>query len=216
MDPPHTLSTADVAALRADNQRLRLQIDELLRTVTQLRNELDQRQVTIDRLTRMTFGRRSERIEGPTLFDAVSPPASPTTEPPTSPAPVVTTVVKTKKKGHGRKPLPDNLPLEPFELDLSEPEKLCPCCGTPRIRIGSDTSERLDYRPACLFIRQTIRPKYGCSACEAKDAAPQIVIAPLPPEPIPRGIAAAGLLAHLLAETCAHVRHQQAGRILPQ
>jgi transposase len=198
MEPSVTPSTADFAALRADNLRLQHQNDELLRTITQIRAELDQRQATIERLMRIAFGRRSERLEGPTLFDACAAPIPPPApEPPVTPEPITTTPVK-KRKGHGRKPLPENLPHERFEIDLTEPEKLCPCCGKPRIRIGADTSERLDYRPACLFIRETVRPKYGCSACEAQDASPQIVMPPLPPEPIPRGIAASGLLAHLL------------------
>src|SRR5207253_1132178 len=100
-----------------------------------------------------------------------------------------------KRRGHGRKPLTKDLPREPVELDLTEAEKLCPCCGRPRRRIGADTSERLDFRPASLFIRQIVRPKYACSACVAAGEPAQIVQPPLPPEPIPRGLAAPGLLS---------------------
>ena len=58
-----------------------------------------------------------------------------------------------KKKGHGRRSLPKDLRRERIENDVSEAEKVCPCCQTPRIKIGEETSEQLDYQPAKLFVR---------------------------------------------------------------
>jgi transposase len=66
------------------------------------------------------------------------------------------------------------------------------------VRIGADVSKRMDYRPACLFIREIVRPTYVCRSCERQGQNIQAVQAPLPPEPIPRGTVAAGLLAHVL------------------
>ena len=43
----------------------------LLTTVAELRATIERQQAHIDRLVRMTFGRRSERVTGPTLFDDV-------------------------------------------------------------------------------------------------------------------------------------------------
>jgi transposase len=97
------------------------------------------------------------------------------------------------------------LPREVVEVDLSAAERLCPCCGRPRGRIGADTSERLDYRPACLFVRQIVRPKYACATCDAAGRPAQVAQPPLPSEPIPRGLAAPGLLAHLLV--CKYLDH---------
>jgi transposase len=54
------------------------------------------------------------------------------------------------------------LPKERVEIDLAEAEKACPCCQRIRVRIGADVSERLDYRPAALFVRQIVRPTYAC------------------------------------------------------
>lgn len=59
-------------------------------------------------------------------------------------------------------------------------------------------SERLDYRPASLFVRQIVRPTYACRSCERAGDDPRVIRRPLPPEPIPRGAAAAGLLAHVI------------------
>ena len=83
-------------------------------------------------------------------------------------------------------------------LDLTEAEKACPCCGELRVRIGADVSERLDYRPASLFIHAIERPTYVCRHCEQKGQNIQAVQAPLPPAPIPRCTVGAGLLAHVI------------------
>jgi transposase len=66
------------------------------------------------------------------------------------------------------------------------------------VRIGVDVSERLDYRPAALFVRQIVRPTYACRHCERAGDDPQVARRPLPTEPIPRGTAAAGLLAQVI------------------
>src|SRR5262249_53011479 len=87
--------------------------------------------------------------------------------------------------------------------------KACPRCQGARIRIGAEVSERLDYRPAALFVRQIVRPTYACRYCERAGDDPQVAQRPLPPEPIPRGTAAAGLLAHLIVSK--HVDHRVQG-----
>src|SRR5262245_383719 len=125
------------------------------------------KQAHIDRLVRMTFGRRSERVPGPTLFDGLpdpgpAPPAA--DSPPAAETPAESAAHR--RRGHGRRPRPADLPGERVEIDLSEAEKACPCCRRMRVRIGADTSERLDYRPASLFVRQIVRPTYVCRFCE--------------------------------------------------
>ena len=47
-----------------------------------------------------------------------------------------------------------------------------------------------------------MRPTYACPSCERAGDDPQVVQRPLPPEPIPRGTAAAGLLAHVIVSKC--------------
>ena len=197
--------TTDVAALRAENQGLRAdndflrqQAQLLLATVAELRAVIDKQQAHIDYLVRQTFGRKSERLDGPTLFDDL-PDAGPAAAPePSAPAGPAVPVAAHQRRGHGRKPLPKDLPRRTHEVDLTDAEKVCPCCGTVRGRIGADTSERLDYEPAALFVRATVRPKYACARCERQGESPQVVQPPLPPEPVPRGLAAPGLLSHLL------------------
>src|SRR5262245_39243877 len=193
-----TTPAAELDHLRAEAAHLRRVNQELLATVAELRSTVEKQQAHIDRLVRMTFGRRSERVTGPTLFDDIPDPgplpANQSQAVPDSPPDSATP----KRRGHGRRPIPADLPRERVEIDLTDAEKACPCCQRPRIRIGVEVSERLDYRPAALFVRQVVRPSYVCRVCERGGDDPQVVQPSLPPEPIPRGTAAAGLLAHVL------------------
>src|SRR4051794_35453716 len=168
-----TTPTAELEHLRAEAAHLRRVNLELLATVAELRSTVEEQQAHIDRLVRMTFGRRSERVTGPTLFDDLPEPEllpasnSPVTDsPPDSASP--------KRRGPGRRAPPADLPRERVEIDLTDAEKACPCCRRARIRIGADVAERLDYRPASLFVRQVVRPSYACRVCERAGDDPQI------------------------------------------
>src|SRR5262249_44128384 len=103
MAPPPAPDT-DPAALRAEAAPLRQGTQELLATVAELRATVEKQQVHIDRLVRMTFGRRSEKVTGPTLSDDVPDPVpSPAAETLTTanPPPEAATP---RRRGHGRRP----------------------------------------------------------------------------------------------------------------
>jgi transposase len=193
----------DIPTLQRGYDHLRRVNEELLATIAELRSTIAKQDAHIHYLVRMTFGRRSERLEGPTLFDDTT---GPEPEAPPEPAPEPDAVVEAKRPRHGRRPRSRALPSEQVVIDLTEAEKSCPCCGEPRVRIGADVSKRMDYRPACLFIREIVRPTYVCRGCERQGQDIQAVQALLPPEPIPRGTVAAGLLAHVLvSKYCDHL-----------
>jgi transposase len=175
---------------------------ELLATVSELRTLVDKQQVHIDYLVRRTFGRSSERVEGPTLFDGL---VDTDAEVPPVPAQPEPEVVVRAKRPRRRRQRPTNLPRQHAVVDLTEAEKACPCCGKLRVKIGADVSERLDYRPASLFIHAIERPTYLCRHCEQHGDNIQAVQAPLPPTPLPRCTIEAGLLAHVLV--CKWVDH---------
>lgn len=171
---------------------LREQVAQLLSLVQQLRGTIEKQQAHIAKLVKMTFGHRGERIEGPTLFDGLAdePPPSDIAVAPEDPTP--------KRKGHGRKKNPADLPRKREEIDLSEAEKVCPCCSTTRQKIGEAVNERLDYTPSSIFVRVIARPTYVCRTCERTGDDPQIAKAELPPEPVPKSGVGAGLLAQLI------------------
>ena len=152
-------------------------------------------------LLRRAYGRSSEKLDPNqlALFEKLlaeleqSTPAAP--EP--TPAPVAT---KPSGNGHGRRQLPPGLERRPVVIDLPEAEKPCPCCQALREHMGDEITEKLDFEPAKVFVRQEIRRKYVCRPCEqrAAETGPQIVIADKPLSPIEKGLAAPGLLAHLI------------------
>src|SRR5690606_19644850 len=49
-----------------------------------------------------------------------------------------------KRRGHGRKPLPADLPRHRIEHPIDPAELTCPCCRGQRDFIGNDLSEQLD------------------------------------------------------------------------
>ena len=97
----------------------------------------------------------------------------------------------------GRKPLPEHLPREIRTYDLSEEEKIC-CCGHHLICIGEEKTEQLEIEPAKLYVIVHVAKKYACKACE--EIVRQAV---KPKQPISKGLAGAGLLAHEIGR--AHV-----------
>lgn len=109
-----------------------------------------------------------------------------------------TTIPEHKRKKHGRKPLPDHIPRTRIEHDLPEPEKICGC-GCRKTCIGEAVSEQLDIIPAKIQVLQHVRLKYACRSCEGvEDDGPAVMIAPMPPQPIPKSNASPGLLAHIV------------------
>jgi transposase len=89
-----------------------------------------------------------------------------------------------------RRPLPDSLPRVEIRHDLAS--YACAGCGKDLEQIGEEISEQLDIIPARLFVRRHVRPKYCCRHCES------VRTAPLPTQPIDKGVPAPGLLAHVV------------------
>jgi len=104
----------------------------------------------------------------------------------------ITTVSSHHRKKPGRKPLPAELPRVRKEYDLSEVEKACHC-GCQLTKIGEEISEQLELIPAKLNVIQHVKFKYACKSCEET-----IKTAKGPNQPIPKSIASASLLAHVL------------------
>ncbi len=81
---------------------------------------------------------------------------------------------------------------------MSEAERGCPCCGQTRDEIGVETSEQLELIPAQLKVLQHDRVKYACRNCQLHGTEGHVAIADKPPQPIEKGLPAAGLSAHVV------------------
>ena len=97
-----------------------------------------------------------------------------------------------RKNKVGRKPLPPELLRVPRLYDLSEEEKIC-SCGCQLTHIKDEKSEQLEIIPAKIYVIEHTRKKYACKSCQST-----IKLAKQPAAPIPRSIAASGLLSHVL------------------
>ena len=154
----------DESTLPDDPETLKGMIRELLAMLTGTRQELDGVRQRLDQLLRRLYGPKGEqfRPDQPSLFEGrAAEPAPPTSPLPVEPEPVASS----KRKGHGRRRLPADLTRERVVYDVSEAEKVCPCCQSSRVNIGEETSEQLDYRPAKLFVWEHVRLKYACPKC---------------------------------------------------
>src|SRR4051812_31269992 len=170
-------------------------IRELLATLREQTHLNANLQHQLEQLLRTLYGRKSEKLDPNQLLlfareilEATA--AEPETTP--EPEPAVPAAAKPPAKGHGRKPLPANLPRRRVVHDVPLEERLCPDCGLERRCFGEEVREQLEYVPASMIVLQHIRPKYACEACQA-----HVVIAERLPEPIEKGLPGPGLLAHV-------------------
>lgn len=107
-------------------------------------------------------------------------------------APVSVTIPAHERGKGGRKKLSATLPRVDVIHDIAADQKLCATDGTPLTRIGEEISEQLDYKPAQVRVIRNIRPKYACPCCKTG-----VVIAPVPPQLLPKSLATPALLAQI-------------------
>jgi transposase len=176
---------------------LKQMIAELLESMRHLRQDNAHLHHRLDVLLRKMFGQRAERYDPnqPVLFqelaEALQGQTPPTEETPKEESPSEET--PTRRKGHGRRKLPDSLVRQRIEHKLNEAECACPQCGQQRVKIAEEASEQLDYHPASLFVLEHVRFVYACKKCEG-----EVVTAPKPPQPIDKGLPGPGLLAQIV------------------
>jgi transposase len=190
--------------LPACQERLRLvlerlrdlerQLDEFVATTEELKRAQACLKEEYLALKRLVFGPRRERLpEAPGqqhLFDAGAPPSVPgeTGDPEAAPE----LPASRRRKGHGRREIPEHLPRTDVLHDVPAQARVCDC-GREKAKIGEDVTEQLDYEPGKLSVFRHIYPKYACSCC--KDG---VTSAEPAASPIERGMAGAGLLAYVL------------------
>ena len=155
-------------------------------------------------LLRSSYGPRSERFDPRQLllFGLLVPPVE------LAPPARAPRKASTNRHNHGRQKLPAHLPRFEIEHDLEEEQKSCPCCGELRQRMGSETSEQLEYIPANFVVLEHVRHKYACphcnsGVCQKCDGQGQIEIAAKAAEGVAGCLAGPGLLAHVITSKLA-------------
>jgi len=153
--------------------------------------EAEKLKFELARLKRGAFGQSSERIDRQIeqlelRLEEIEAAAA---DAPAAPEPVPDAAEPAERKP--RRKLPDHLTRV---TQTHEPASCaCPRCGTERMRkVGEDVSEVLTYIPARFDVIRHVRPAYSCAKCEA------MAQAHMPPLPIPRAMADASVIAHVV------------------
>jgi transposase len=110
-------------------------------------------------------------------------------------------------KGHYRKrkrltndSLPDDIPVETVEYELTESECICPECGGELHVMGHDSRRELVIIPAQVKIREHRQAVYSCRRCENNSDHTPILKASVP-EPVIRGsFASPEAIAHIMVQ----------------
>jgi transposase len=177
----------------AATRRLQQRVDDL--EMAKLRLEVE-----LARLKKWYYGPRTDKLEvGQLLLEfAVAleqRPVNPQDLPAAAPADCAPRRVR-----RGRRDIAafDKLPVMRQVHDLLEGQKLCPVCGQARTKIGQETTWQIEYFPGHFVRVEHVQIKYGCGPCDENADNPQITLAPKPPQPIDKGMAGPGLLAHVI------------------
>jgi transposase len=200
------------APLPNDVPTLHAMIRELVEAIQQAQRDRAGLEQRLDLLLRRLYGAKAERFDPnqPWLIPEMGAGVANDATGPEPIAPADTSAAGSKRPGHGRKPLPKNLPRQRTEHTLTEAQRLCPGCGEVCQKFGEDISEQLDYQPASLFVRQHVRFKYACGKCHD-----HVVVAPAPVAVLDKGLPGPGLLAQIAASKYAdHLPLHRLERIL--
>ncbi len=178
------ISSDDIFLLKQRPAEQEALIHALQEKLSNREREIDHLQAQLDKLRRMNFGSRSEKVsrriaqmeadlnqlqkESDTLTGRVYDPA----------------VQRPLRQTRIRKPFPESLPRDEKRLLPAAP--CCPNCGGSLSYLGEDTAEQLELMRSAFRVIRTVREKHACTQCDA------IVQAPAPSRPIERGIAGPG------------------------
>ncbi len=165
---PATLSLPDLYALDpaalkamilAQQDHHKAQHETYTATLSSRATEIDRLKLLVDKLQRMFFGAKSEKVlrqieqlelqlEELGAAEAIEEKrASPPVERPVAAKPF-------------RRPLPEHLPRE---VHTHVPHQAaCPDCGGRLRELGEDVAEMLEYVRACFKVIRHVRPKLSC------------------------------------------------------
>lgn len=168
---------------KVDNTVLLQVITEQQQTIQKLHQQLEQLQHRLDKMLHLLYGTKSEKKPTPKPEEPSAPSGAPSSKEPKS----------TTSNANGRRQLPNDLRRERVEHDVPEDQRACKCCPLKMQRMGKVVTEQLEFKPGELYVIEHVRIKYGCQRCKGN-----IVTAPLPPQPIDKGLPGPGLLTEVI------------------
>jgi transposase len=164
-----------------------IQLAALQTRLTSREQEIAHLKLLIDKLKRMQFGRKSEKLARQIEQLELRLEDLQADEGATEAATPIKSAATVRSE---RQALPEHLEREE-RVYLPEAED-CPACGGKLKPLGEDVSEQLEYVRAHFRVIRHRRPKLACACCDT------IVQQPAPSRPIERGVAGPNLLAHII------------------
>ena len=162
------------------------------------RERIESLEAQLEWFRRQMFGQKSEKIvppspEQPDVFvETDEKPAEEDNEPPGD----ARMVAPHTRHKHGRRDLSvcDDLPIGKHIVhDVSDAQKICPCCGKEKKRLPSKVSYQVGMTRPQMFRIEHETLQYGCGdCCEA-----HVATASRPMELLERCMADASLLSHI-------------------
>ena len=185
-------SNNDAAFWRAEAERLTGENAILQARVVDLEAQVAAFSEKVATLAKLAFGEKSEKSkakekEGPSGVAPSEDGAGPTTRRRRGQQP--------GSRGHGRRDY-SHLETEEEVHDVPEENRCCPECGTQYSRFSEETSEQIDWVVRVVRVIHR-RPTYRKN-CKCKVRG--ILVAPVVPKPIPKGLFTSQFLARLLVE----------------
>ena len=193
-----------IAGLLETNRSLVESNGKLLEQTDALQRKIQELLSQIAWLNRQLFGRRSEKLAALdpnqlSLFDSV--PATGQDEDireddSSAAVPSKTKPDGKKKESRRNRELLEGLPvvevvIEPDRVDLDRYR-----------RIGEERTRTLEFEPGRLYVKETVRPKYGLkdNLSLPREGESGVIIAPLPPSPVYKCLAGSTMLAEMLLQ----------------
>ncbi|MCD6321734.1 MAG: IS66 family transposase [Clostridiales bacterium] len=178
-------TTKIIEELRAENERLKQQLDWIMQQLKLLKNK--------------QFGPSSEQTD-PNQMNFFNEPEAYADS--SGPEPDLTEI-----KTHYRKrtrlttdKLPEDLPVEIIEHELPEKELSCKECGSTMHTMGRETRDELKIIPARAVIVRHVRHIYSCRNCEKNATSIPMKKADMPEPVIKGGFASPETIAHIAAQ----------------
>ena len=199
-EPTHDELLVENAQLKIENAQLKAENAQLKKRVTELEQEIVALKAQIEKLTKMLFGKSSEKSKK----DKEKKPPPQSSEPKTP---------RQKNGGGGRKPFPPEIPRRDVHVTLSPEDCICPSCGLEYESMGVEITEVLNYIPMVLEVIRFIRQRMKATClCDGN----KIIIAELPIRTIDKGSVTTEFIAAVLVNKyCDHLPiHRQVRRIL--
>jgi transposase len=187
-------AAAERDAIRAELERVALDRDFA-------RNELEKVKHQLAQLLKQRYGRKAEKVDLPLFAHLLVEEAAKSEAIAAEEEKELRTWIEghhrvRRKRGERH----ENLPEKVREVELSEAERKCSCCGEQRLRIGEERHTRIEYKPAEVWRATTVQGKYACPFCLHKG----VETAPVEPPAVPRTLMGTGLMSAVVVNKYCH------------